>query len=331
MALLGLMESSIIQENTDTVSDELQNSPIVGEIEDSGCPYLNHRQFLVKDVCLMPGYQPGDVPDSNIVTIVYIEFESASILEIDETKNSIGLKIYQAIQWYEPRMRAKFSDEDSGKIIKEEIKIPHKQFQSIWHPDYEVYTVNSQGSKSLYHPRLYEDVYALNTFDTYRCQNTPQHQEHGKGVVLQAWKSWKVIVDCNFDFTAYPLDVQHCDFLQYGEAYIRLKLCNDMEHNISKKQKSDVYRVAITPMQTVKRLDHGKEVEGNGTVYVGLTISLRRILSPYLFQYYFPCIAIVVISEISFIIPLSAIPGRVALVVTQFLTLINIFIHQMVN
>ena len=45
MALLGLMESSIIQENTDTVSDELQNSPIVGEIEDSGCPYLNHSSL----------------------------------------------------------------------------------------------------------------------------------------------------------------------------------------------------------------------------------------------------------------------------------------------
>ena len=256
------------------MSDELQNSPIVGEIEDSGCPYLNHRQFLVKDVCLTPGYQPGAVPDSNTVTIVYIVFESASISDIDETKNSIGLKIYQAIQWYEPRMRAKFSDEDSGKIFKEEIKIPHKQFQSICHPDYEVYTVDSQGSKFLYHPRLYEDVYALNTFDSYRCQNTPQRQEHGKGGVLQAWQRWKVIVDCNFDFTTYHLDVQHCDFLQYGEAYISLKICNDMVQNISKKQKSDVYRVAITPMQTVKRLDHGKEVEGNVTVYVGLTIFL---------------------------------------------------------
>ena len=38
---------------------------------------------------------------------------------------------------------------------------------------------------------------------------------------------------------------------------------------------------------------------------------------------------IVLVAEIGFIIPASAIPGRVALLVTQFLTLINLFIHQM--
>ena len=44
-----------------------------------------------------------------------------------------------------------------------------------------------------------------------------------------------------------------------------------------------------------------------------------------------PCIAIVIATSFSFIIPLSAIPGRVALIVTQFLTLTNIFINQMVS
>ena len=41
--------------------------------------------------------------------------------------------------------------------------------------------------------------------------------------------------------------------------------------------------------------------------------------------------AIVVVSIMGFIIPASAIPGRVALLVTQFLTLINLFIYQMVS
>ena len=34
---------------------------------------------------------------------------------------------------------------------------------------------------------------------------------------------------------------------------------------------------------------------------------------------------------IGFIIPVTVIPGRVSLLVTQFLTLINLFIHQMVS
>ena len=61
-----------------------------------------------------------------------------------------------------------------------------------------------------------------------------------------------------------------------------------------------------------------------------IAVETKRQISRYVLQYYLPSITIVVASSFSFIIPLSAIPGRVALVVTQFLTLTNIFIHQQV-
>ena len=60
-------------------------------------------------------------------------------------------------------------------------------------------------------------------------------------------------------------------------------------------------------------------------------IILERQVSKYVFQYYIPCITIVIATSFSFIVPLSAIPGRIALIVTQFLTLTNIFINQMVS
>ena len=62
----------------------------------------------------------------------------------------------------------------------------------------------------------------------------------------------------------------------------------------------------------------------------GVEVEMKRQLSGYIYQYYLPSITIAIASSISFIIPLTAIPGRVALVGTQFLTLTNIFIHQMV-
>ena len=68
--------------------------------------------------------------------------------------------------------------------------------------------------------------------------------------------------------------------------------------------------------------------ENNG---IGFGIELKRIVLPYTLQYYLPCGCIVMVSFISFIVPLSALPGRVGLMVTQFLTLTNIFIHQMVS
>ena len=73
---------------------------------------------------------------------------------------------------------------------------------------------------------------------------------------------------------------------------------------------------------------NGEEAEN---AFVGFDIKMDRILSPFLFKYYLPSFAIVTASSISFIIPLTAIPGRVAFMVTQFLTLTNLFIYQMVS
>ena len=64
---------------------------------------------------------------------------------------------------------------------------------------------------------------------------------------------------------------------------------------------------------------------------MGYDIELERQPEKYIYQYYIPCSLIVIASSCSFIIPRSPIPGRVALVVTQFLTLINIFMNLMVS
>ena len=64
---------------------------------------------------------------------------------------------------------------------------------------------------------------------------------------------------------------------------------------------------------------------------VGFKLKMTRVKQPYLLKYYFPCVAIVVVTQISFYIPPDAIPGRVALLVTQFLTLTNLFISEQVR
>ena len=64
---------------------------------------------------------------------------------------------------------------------------------------------------------------------------------------------------------------------------------------------------------------------------VKVDIYLERQVRKYIYQYYIPCYTIVMASSFSFIIRFSAVPARVALVVTMFLTLTNIFINQMVS
>ena len=69
----------------------------------------------------------------------------------------------------------------------------------------------------------------------------------------------------------------------------------------------------------------------NGNNTIGIMIEMCRLQTSFLYMYYIPCITIVLVSLIGFVIPVTAIPGRVGLLVTQFLTLTNLSIHQMVR
>ena len=57
---------------------------------------------------------------------------------------------------------------------------------------------------------------------------------------------------------------------------------------------------------------------------MGYKIHLRRWLGPHLWNVYLPTGTLVLISFISFSIPVEQVPGRMALIVTIFLMLVNI-------
>ncbi len=56
----------------------------------------------------------------------------------------------------------------------------------------------------------------------------------------------------------------------------------------------------------------------------GYKIYLRRWLLPYIFNIYLPTGILVLISFISFAVPGDQVPGRMALIITVFLMLVNI-------
>ena len=91
------------------------------------------------------------------------------------------------------------------------------------------------------------------------------------------------------------------------------------------------YQTAYTSGEFNVKIDSVGNFDDDGTDQVGFNIILRRLVPKYLWKYYIPCFSIVIVSQISFIIPLSSIPGRVCLVATNFLTLISIFMEQMVH
>ena len=286
------------------------------KINEAGCPFVTENQLIERNVCLLPDYASNESPKTKIgVTTISIYFLHVYILEVEEQKNQLTMEILQYIDWKEPRIRANFTSAHT----KNKIKVSSKNFRKIWHPDLDIYTKDLKDWKSLYDPFLYQEMYIYNT-----PNETP--------LKLSALKGWKVKIFCKFDFSLFPFDTQKCAFRQFGSSRnIQLKTnCRDTPIILENKP-AGVSAFLISAGQYCEQNKTWNSLEGLPWMDVGFNITLERTIQPYLYQYYFPCIAIVVVSQISFMIPVSAIPGRIALVVTQFLTLTNIFIHQMVS
>ena len=76
------------------------------------------------------------------------------------------------------------------------------------------------------------------------------------------------------------------------------------------------YEVSLKPMQNYTVGDYS---------YVGFVIEMDRYASKYFVNYYLPSIVFVMVSWVSFIIPIDIVPGRMGMLVTMLLVLINQF------
>ena len=305
-------------------------------VEEAGCPYIENSQLLMEYVCLMPNYRPYESPeDQDGKTWVDLDLIKAPhVLEIGEKENKITVQLVHLMEWEDPRIRINLSGMPDMQFSYSYAKIPRADMNRIWLPFQDITTTNLQKWESV------DDPWLLHSVGINKCPRMRECQSTQNATSLFAFKRWRATLFCTFDFSLFPLDTQTCEFRQRFDAtsddfqiltyprYTSGYRNNDTKTTGEWQYKSSGFEIIITPVGTI--IDAHKDAK-NTLQRFGFDMTLRRIIQPYLFQYYFPCIAIVLISQIGFMIPLSAIPGRVALVTTQFLTLTNIFISQTVN
>ena len=167
----------------------------------------------------------------------------------------------------------------------------------------------------MYEPNLYKDIVVQE--DENKTKEYPE---------LVAWKDWRATIHCEFDFTAFPFDTQTCNFVQKIDSNSMTKL-EYFSELIDDKYTAVGFEIEITVDEKYDENDiHSSSAAEKE---IGFNITLRRIVSPYLYQSYLPCAAIVAVSQFSFMIPSESIPGRISLIATQFLTLTNIFIYRL--
>ena len=262
--------------------------------------------LLSTSICIPDGYSKGEVPE--IPTVVNTRFEINNIREVNDKKMRITIDFYLELVWVDNRIKTKLSANNIS--VLNNILI-----DNIWKPDLWI--------KNLVEFNLHgvlEPTSGLIIMDKEHCEAISCTENESKRNTLVTYNfESQATIYCNFHFLSYPMDVQYCEFTMDG-AYPYPNIVNfSFELGLfgvtNKNTNIDDFEIEIT-----------FENKNNQTGIHGV-IKLERCIFPFIIKYYLPCTAIIIMSLMSVVISKE---NRVALLVTQFLTMTNILIAQQV-
>ena len=291
-------------------------------------PCVNGQTYHGQGVCLDADYQNEQPPNEKTMPIYY-KLLKMDIRKIKEKDKTIELEMKLGRGWQDDRITFNSSFADCPDIacfyLPDLIDKNGVQNLPIWFP-------SGTKTRNVRQEELEDDPATLIMI----AKDASMSVASAPWVI--AYSEVKLSLFCDFKFADFPMDTQMCQFvytnenakelhlLPYGdEAFLR-QLSSELDwdtYNYTALEK-DGFEIETSFV-------HGNDLDKENLHYWGFNVTMRRIISPYAFQYFLPAAAIVGVSQISFIIPPSSIPGRIGLLATLFLTLMNIFINHMVR
>ncbi|XP_068243577.1 glycine receptor subunit alpha-1-like [Palaemon carinicauda] len=131
-------------------------------------------------------------------------------------------------------------------------------------------------------------------------------------------------IACPMDFTAYPFDKQICFMRLEGYQYRTFEVeysWHETGIQISNSLRTDHF-VANFQIDGNERVQH----ENSATFpSVQVRISLYRKMSYHVMNTYIPSGLFVIVSWLTFFIPVDVVPGRMVLTITTLLTMVSMF------
>ena len=265
---------------------------------------------LSKSVCVPEGYHKGEAPGKN--TIVYTYIEINNLRAVNDKQMSISLDYYQDMRWVDNRIKTKFA------TVKDISVLNNNLIDHIWMPDLWIRNLYAHELHSVLQPTGGLTI-GTNCGRLDKCIE----EEETHGTLIRYNLEALATIYCNFDFINYPMDTQNCDLHMDGaypeHGVVQFILKHGQFGETHKNTNTDDFEIDINFLD--------KTIMKTGVL---CNIKMKRCLLPFVIKYYLPCIAIIIVSLISFLISIDSLPARVALLVTQFLTLTNILIAQQV-
>ena len=284
------------------------------------------RSLIPPYVFVTKKYNPTIYPNEVIYGAATIIFQNIKILEVDEMKKEVSFDLHVFMIWKDNRIKVIHTDIDYAIHLPPITDENHKPL--IWTTHNKFSTVNLRSRRYLQSPTIM-NAYLSGRESVNKLFEADNFLGNTSDVFVASQIEWGLTIRCDFNFSHFPFDQNVCN--------VKMRFEN---MNVKFADQKFMYFEDYVPMIVdgyiinIKNLAPIKQKHPKLDIYwsdIGFKISMKRQVGKYIYQYYLPCFAIVITSSFSFIIPLSALPGRVGLIVTLFLTLTNIFIVQMVR
>ena len=300
-------------------------------------PSPERWSFFVPNVYLTNDYNPNESPNAVNHDPVTVSFEDIKIIDVDQEKKKVTLDLTIFMIWKDDGIRVINNNDDfvtwlppiTINNLETDWAIPNKNRKPpIWTPLKQISVVNER-NRRYQQPPVVMGIGIFGIDAANRFFAADNFVGNTSTVFVGSQIDWRLTIWCPFDFSHFPFDKNICHVdIRFGNINVMFPDKQFLYY------KDNIQNNAAGFVIEISNVDPRKVVHprfGSIWTHIGFQISMKRQAPKYIYQYYLPCIAIVITSSFSFIIPLSALPGRVGLTVTLFLTLTNIFIVHMVT
>jgi len=233
-------------------------------------------------------------------------FVIEEISNINDKAQTMSVSMYFAVSWLEPRLQInesapEWSEDRTGP--QDQVNESPDSLKYIWYPELE--------------------IYGLEIFGRQRVLKEMSGVRIRKNKTINYELGVRVTISCRMNFDDYPLDAHTCQF-QVGSYYDTFETVTCKSHLIynADRQRSLQHFIEIEDLPE----SYGMVKLPSGLYAAcGFQVRLQRKKMQYIVQVYLPTSLFVIVSWVSFLIKPEVVPGRMALLVTLFLVLINIF------
>ena len=274
-------------------------------------------KLLAYGICIDQDYNKYAEPEAG-KTVIYSTIEKQNVRSVNDKEGTMSVDFTLVIRWKDPNLHTHLSEDEKKNSG---IALTPAAIKEIWTPD--VYVFDRKSFQTSDEWISLKSAKILATTEFANLKETQYTLQNKRITTVEIRYELKSTVYCNFDFSEYPMDDQMCEFsLGSGSNSSHFQLHDPSnKYHIEKSYKAAGFQLLISFLE---KMNHA----GGNTI--GISVKMNRDLTSFIMTYYIPCMSIVVSCALGFVIP-DYPEGRISLMVTLFLTLMTLFINQMVR